>query len=231
MTESISKMLNDIKSQGRTVLTYEESRKVMELAGLPLNKMVIAKDLNDCIVKANEIGYPIVLKVISEDVLHKTEVGGVKVGIKTEEELRAAQLEMEKNVLKHYPNAKIEGYSIEEMVKGVELLIGQTTDIQFGKMLALGIGGIFVEIYKDVAFRLIPINESDVKEMYHEIVGRKMFEGFRGMPKIDMDELTTVLMNISKLVETNSIIKEMDLNPVMVTEKGLVVIDARIILE
>jgi len=117
------------------------------------------------------------------------------------------------------------------MVTGVEVLIGQTTDPQFGKMIAFGIGGIFVEVYKDVSFRLIPISENDVEEMYCEIKGRKMLEGFRGMPALKMDDLKSLLLNISKLVENHPEIKEMDLNPVMVTKEGLKAIDARIILE
>ncbi|MHA1303976.1 MAG: acetate--CoA ligase family protein, partial [Candidatus Heimdallarchaeaceae archaeon] len=198
---------------------------------IPLNKMEFAINLEECIEKAKEVGYPIVLKIISKDVIHKTEAGGVKVGIKSEEELMTAYEEMMKSVKEHYPEAKIEGVSIEEMVEGVEVLVGQTTDPQFGKMIAFGIGGIYVEVYKDVSFRLIPITEADVREMYAEIKGRKMLEGFRGKPAINLDELTELLLNISKLVEENPIIKEMDLNPVMVTEEGLKAIDARIILE
>ncbi|MHA1399006.1 MAG: acetate--CoA ligase family protein [Candidatus Heimdallarchaeaceae archaeon] len=231
MSEEIKTILREIKEQGRTVLTYEESRKVMELASIPLNKMEFAINLEECIEKAKEVGYPIVLKIISKDVIHKTEAGGVKVGIKSEEELMTAYEEMMKSVKEHYPEAKIEGVSIEEMVEGVEVLVGQTTDPQFGKMIAFGIGGIYVEVYKDVSFRLIPITEADVREMYAEIKGRKMLEGFRGKPAINLDELTELLLNISKLVEENPIIKEMDLNPVMVTEEGLKAIDARIILE
>ena len=135
------------------------------------------------------------------------------------------------NIKKHYPTAKIDGVSIEEMVKGTEILIGSMTDTQFGKMIALGIGGIFTEIYKDVTFRLIPITKDDVKEMMNEIKGKKIFEGFRGLPQVKTEELTNLMLKISKLVEENPIIKEMDLNPVVATEKGLITIDARIILE
>lgn len=227
----IELILDEVKRQKRIVLTYEESRKVMELSGIPLNKMKVAKDLEESIQQANEVGYPIVLKVISEDVIHKSDSGGVKVGIKSDQELSKSYQEMMDRVLSFYPDAKIEGVSVEEMVSGVEILIGTNTDLQFGKMIALGIGGIFVEVYKDVSFRLIPVSSKDVHDMIDEIKGKSMFDGFRGLPKVNLDELTSLILTISKLIENYPIIFEMDLNPVVATEGGLRVIDARIILE
>lgn len=231
MRVEIKKLLEEIKDQGREVLTYEESRKIIDLAGLPLNKMALATNAEESIEKAREVGYPIALKIISEDVIHKSDAGGVKVGIKSDEELKKSYEDMMISIKKHYPTAKIDGVSIEEMVKGTEVLIGSMTDRQFGKMIALGIGGIFTEIYKDVTFRLIPITKEDVKEMMNEIKGKKIFEGFRGLPQVKKEELTNLMLKISKLIEENPIIKELDLNPVVATEKGLITIDARIILE
>ena len=228
---NIKSFLENAKMNNKTILNYEESRKIMELAGIPLNKMKFAKDIEESILKAEEVGYPVVLKVISEDVIHKSDSGGVKVGINSEEELIGSYTEMMESVLSFYPNAKIEGVSIEEMVSGVELLIGTNTDEQFGKMIAFGIGGVFVEVYKDVSFRLIPVSLKDVQNMIDEIEGKIMFDGFRGMPKVNIDELTTLILNVSKLVETYPIILEMDLNPVVATRDGLKAIDARIILK
>ncbi len=229
--DRIESIFEDVGNQKRTVLNYEESRKVMELAGIPLNKMMVAKNLEASIQLANEVGYPIVLKVISEDVIHKSDSGGVKVGIKSDEELSKSYQEMMENVLSSYPDAKIEGVSVEEMVSGVELLIGTNTDSQFGKMIALGIGGIFVELYKDISFKLIPVSSKDIQDMIDEIKGKAMFDGFRGLPKVNLDELTSLILTISKLIEDHPVIFEMDLNPVVATENGLRVIDARIILE
>lgn len=231
MSSEITELLKKIKEQGRKVLTYEESRKIMKLAGIPLNQMEFATTEEECIAKANEIGYPVVLKIVSEDVIHKSDAGGVKVGIKSENELKQAYKEMYESVLKHYPDAKIDGVSVEEMVSGAEILIGTMTDMQFGKMIALGVGGIFTELYKDVTFRLIPITESDVEEMMQEIKGKKLFEGYRGLPAVDKKQLKEIMLKISSLVENNPIIKEMDLNPVVATKEGLKAIDARIILE
>ncbi len=227
----IESIFENVRNQKRTVLNYEESRKVMELAGIPLNKMKVAKNLEASIQRANEVGYPIVLKIISEDVIHKSDSGGVKVGIKSDDELSKSYQEMMKSVLSFYPNAKIDGVSVEEKASGVELLIGTNTDSQFGKMIALGIGGIFVEVYKDVSFRLIPVSSKDVRDMINEIKGKAMFDGFRGLPKVNLEELISLILIVSKLIENYPIIFEMDLNPVVATENGLRAIDARIILE
>jgi acyl-CoA synthetase (NDP forming) len=231
MSNEINLLLNQTIEQNRTTLTYQESREILELAGISLNKMHMAKTLEDGIEKAEELGYPVVLKVVSEDVIHKSDSGGVKVGINSENELREAYEEMMLSVKRHYPDSEIDGVSIEEMVKGVELLIGINTDPQFGKMIAFGIGGIFVEVYKDVSFRLIPITKQDVEEMIDEIEGKKILDGYRGMPAVDKEELILLILKISKLIEENPSIKEMDLNPVVGTEEGLKAIDARIILE
>ena len=231
MSDGISHILEKSISEARNILTYEESRSVLKKAGFPLNKMKFAKNTEECVFQASEIGYPVVLKVVSEDVLHKSDSGGVKIGIKSDEELRIAIEEMIVSVKNHYPNAVIKGFSIEEMVKGVELLVGTNTDEQFGKMIAFGIGGIFVEIYKDVVFRLIPVSKNDAEEMISEIKGKEMLNGFRGYPKVDKIELIDFILKVSQLIETHPNIKEMDLNPVVATTNGLKAIDARIILE
>ena len=231
MNSEISELLSQIKKSDRKILTYEESRKIMDLAGIPLNKMLLATNLEEGIEKAKEIGYPIVLKIISEDVIHKSDSGGVQIGINSEDDMKTAYNNMMRSVTSYYPDAKIEGISVEEMVTGVELLVGTSTDSQFGKMIAFGIGGVFVEVYKDVSFRLIPVTEQDIKEMIDEIEGKTILNGFRGMPAVDKEELISIMLKASKLVENNLIIKEMDLNPIVATEQGLKAIDARIILE
>ena len=231
MSTEIAKIIERCQLEGRKILTYEESRNVMHNAGFPLNRMTVAKDLEGCINKSEEIGFPLVLKVVSEDVLHKSDSGGVKVGIQSIEDLKKAFNEMNINVKNHYPEAEIESYSLEEMVEGVELLVGTNTDEQFGKMIAFGIGGIFVEVYKDVSFRLIPVTKRDVLEMIGEIEGKKLFKGYRGKPQVDQSELVAFILRVSELIEKYPQIKEMDLNPVVATTEGLKAIDARIILE
>ena len=231
MNRNVKQILTQAKTQNRTILNYKESRKIMELTSIPLNKMELAKGLEESLLKANEIGFPIVLKIVSEDVVHKSDAGGVKIGINSNSELETAYNEMMLSIKEFYPEAQIDGVSIEEMVEGVELLIGTNTDEQFGKMIAFGVGGIFVEVYKDISFRLIPVYEEDIKEMISEIKGNKILEGFRGMPAVNKEELISLMLRISKLIEENLTIKELDLNPVVATEDGLKAIDARIILE
>ena len=231
MSEEISSILKRIKDLNREILTYDDSRRIMELAGIPLNKMRLATNLKEGIEKANKLGYPVVLKIVSADVIHKSDSGGVKIGINSEDVLRESFEDMMQSVKDYYPDAKIEGVSIEEMVKGVELLIGINTDLQFGKMIAFGIGGVFVEVYKDVSFRLIPVTKQDIEEMIDEIEGKKILDGYRGMPVVNKEELVLLILKISKIIEENPSIKEMDLNPVVGTEDGLKVIDARIVLE
>jgi succinyl-CoA synthetase beta subunit len=171
-----------------------------------------------------------VMKIVSPDIIHKTEVGVVRVGLKDEAETSAAFDAMVASVLSKRPDARIRGVVVEEMVQGTELIIGSSCDPQFGRMLMFGMGGVFVEVYKDVSFRLVPISEFDAREMIEEIRGKAIFEGARGHPKADKQLLAKVLVDISSGIGRFPDIEELDINPLMVTEKGLVAVDARVIL-
>jgi succinyl-CoA synthetase beta subunit len=138
---------------------------------------------------------------------------------------------MIKRARKISPTCEIKGISIEEMVEGPEFIIGVTKDSQFGPMIMFGVGGIFVEVYKDVAFRLIPISETDAKDMLNELRGKELMNGIRGMPKGDPDELAHILIRVSNLIEMYNQIKEIDINPLILTRNGAKAVDARIILE
>jgi acyl-CoA synthetase (NDP forming) len=229
--EKISKQLTDAVNSGKSVLTLEESRNMMELTGIPLNKSGLAASEEDAVKIAKEIGYPIVMKIVSPQVIHKTEVGGVVVNIGSDDELRKAYNDMLKRIKSKVPKANIEGVLLEEMVKGTELIVGTTIDPQFGHMIMFGIGGIFVEVYKDVSFRLIPITDGDAKDMLNEIKGKAILEGVRGLPKASTEQLVDILLKISNLIDTHPEINEMDINPLIVTERGLVAVDARVILK
>ena len=128
------------------------------------------------------------------------------------------------------PDAEITGILVEEMVHGTEFIVGTTVDPQFGPMIMFGVGGIFVEVYKDVSFRLVPITSGDAKDMLKEIKGKALLNGVRGLPEADSEQLVNILMNISELMDNNPDIKEMDINPLIITKKGAIVADARIIL-
>jgi acyl-CoA synthetase (NDP forming) len=202
----------------------------MEMSGIPFNKSGFATTEDEAVKVAEDIGYPVVLKIVSPQVVHKTESGGVKIGIEDEKDLRKAYNDIMTSVKEKVPDADIKGISIDEMVKGTELIIGTTMDPQFGHMIMFGIGGIFVEIYEDVSFRLVPITAGDAMDMLDEIKGRPLLEGARGLPKADDKQLVDILLKVSELVEKHPDIQEMDLNPLMITERGVLAVDARVIL-
>jgi acyl-CoA synthetase (NDP forming) len=214
----------------RDVLTVEESRKVMELSGIPINSSELATTEDDAVRIANQIGYPLVLKIVSPQVIHKTEVGGVVINVSSEEEVRKVYNELIDRTKEKIPDAVIDGILIEEMVKGTELIVGTTEDPQFGPMIMFGVGGIFVEVYKDVSFRLVPITNGDAKDMLTEIKGKALLNGVRGLPQADAEQLTKILMKVSELVTTYPEIKEMDINPLIITKDGAIAADARIVL-
>jgi acyl-CoA synthetase (NDP forming) len=226
----ISKYIDTAVKRGKSVLTLEESRAVMELSGIPFNKSGLAKSEKEAVKQAVKIGFPLVMKIVSRQVIHKTEAGGVKVGISSVNEVQKGWKEIIKSVKKKVPDAEIDGILLEEMVNGTELIVGTTTDPQFGPMIMFGIGGIFVEVYKDVSFRLIPITSGDAKDMLNEIKGKPILEGIRGLPVADPEKLVNVLMSASELVHKYPMIAEMDINPLIITERGPVAVDARIVL-
>jgi acetyl-CoA synthetase (ADP-forming) len=217
-------------AEGRKVLDVHESRQVLLDMGVPMNRSALAADREAAVKAASDIGFPVVMKIVSPDIIHKTEVGGVKVGLRDAGETGAAFDAMMASVRAKRPEARVRGVVVEEMAKGTELIIGGSCDPQFGRMLMFGMGGVFVEVYKDVSFRLVPISAFDAREMIEEIRGKAIFEGARGFPKADKSELVKVLVDISTGMARHPDIEELDINPMMVTEKGLVAVDARVIL-
>jgi acetyl-CoA synthetase (ADP-forming) len=226
----ISNYLTEVMKDQRNVLTLEESRKVFEHWGIPVNKSSLATTVEEAVKQAGEIGFPVVMKIVSPQVIHKTEVGGVRVNVNSEDEVRKIYSELIDGTKQKMPEAEITGVLIEEMVKGTEFIIGTTEDPQFGQMIMFGVGGIFVEVYKDVSFRLIPITTGDAYDMLEEIKGKALLTGVRGLPEADSKQLVNILMKVSELVKNNPEIKEMDINPLMITNTGAVAADARILL-
>ena len=226
----ISEMISAALDNGKKVFNLEESREIMELAGIPFNKCGLAGNADEAVELANSIGYPIVMKIVSPQVIHKTEVGGVRVNVGSADEVRSTFDDIVKGVREKVPEAEINGILMEEMASGTELIVGTTTDLQFGPMIMFGIGGIFVEVYKDVSFRLIPINRGDALEMMGEIKGKVLLTGIRGLPGAEPEELVDILVKVSRLIENNPEIDEMDINPLLITPKGVMAVDARVLL-
>jgi len=174
----------------------------------------------------------VVIKIVSPDIIHKFDVGGVVLNLKSSEEVKEACNRMLMNVKKHKPDAKIVGILVQEMIPpSTEIIVGATKDPQFGPALMFGLGGIFVEVLKDVSFRIAPITRSDAKEMITEVKGYPVLKGYRGQPPADINAIVEILLNTSRLVMDYPEIKELDLNPILVYEKGAKTVDARIILE
>ncbi|NOQ56228.1 MAG: acetyl-CoA synthetase [Nanohaloarchaea archaeon] len=213
------------------LITEHESKKLFSSYGLNVTREFVAKDRHEASAYAGRIGYPVVMKVISAEIVHKTDSGGVVLNIhNSADALKAYDLIM-KNVSKSNPHAKIDGVIVEEQVQGHELIIGSKVDPQFGPVIMVGIGGIFVEVLKDVAFRVIPITEKDAGEMLHELKSFSVLEGVRGQPKANISKIKKAMVSVSRLVKDNPDIQELDINPLMVDSKRAVVADARIIVD
>jgi len=201
-----------------------DAKRIFDLAGIPVPNFHLATTIEDAVQAAGKIGYPVVAKAVSPAVIHKTDVDGVAVGVKTDDEIQAVF-----DRFKRFEQFK--GMLVEEMVAGVELIVGAKIDYQFGPVVLLGIGGIGVELYGDTAVRMAPVIEQDVHSMVHQLKGRQVLKGFRGSKPVDMKSLGDLVVRFSELImDLETRITSIDLNPVMCTSEGCIVADARIML-
>lgn len=225
---NISELLKNKLESNQTVLTEFESKNLLKEIGIPIPDHELATNKEETLTIAKRIGFPVVLKLMAEDIVHKSDTGAVKLNIKNEDETAQAYDELMK-----IPSQSEKSISVQKMADEpiTELIIGMTTDAQFGPALMFGIGGILVELLEDVSFRIAPITEYDAREQIHEIKGFPILDGYRGKPKADIDAIVDTLLKISDLVTKYEEINEMDLNPVFIYEKGLICVDARIILK
>lgn len=224
-------ILSQARKEGRKALLETEAKTICAEYGIPVTRFKLAKSEAEAAKFAEQIGYPIVLKIVSPDIIHKSDVGGVKVNLKDADEVRNAYGQILENVRKHNAAAKIVGVSVQEMAPpSTEVIVGAIKDPQFGPSLMFGLGGIFVELLKDVTFRVAPITEQDAQEMITEVKAYPLLKGYRNVPPTDTDAIVKILLSTSKLVMDHQEIGELDLNPVIVYEKGAITVDARIIL-
>ena len=227
----IDKIFQVAKAENRNFLFEHEAKMLCGLYGVPITKIEVAKTEDAAVAAAKRIGFPIVLKIVSPQVLHKSDAGGVVVGVNDEKGIREGYQKIVANIKKNVPTAVIEGILVQEMApKGTEIIIGSTVDPTFGPTIMFGLGGIFVEILKDVSFRLAPITKEDAWEMLDEIKAKKMLDGPRGTAKADKEAIVATLLSVSKMLMECPEIKELDMNPLLVYEKGARAVDARIIL-
>ena len=220
------------RKERRSILTEFESKKVLRQVGIPVVETRLAENLKEAVSVSKRLGFPVVLKIVSPDVVHKTDSGGVKLGLRSASEVKKAYNEILQSVRKKHPRALIHGVSIQKMVRpGTEVIIGTSKDPQFGPVVMFGVGGIFVELLKDVSFRIIPVNRKDAQEMIQEIKGFPLLQGYRGKEPANIPALIEMILRISRFINENPQIKEMELNPVFAYKDKALAVDARIVLE
>ncbi|MBM3140900.1 MAG: acetyl-CoA synthetase [Chloroflexi bacterium] len=219
------------RAEGRTLLTEVESKQLLQAAGIPVTEARLATTAKQAATVAAEIGFPIVMKILSPDIAHKSDVGGVALGLANATAVRRAYSEMMAKVRAAAPGARIDGVSVQrQATPGTEVIVGATTDPQFGPVMMFGLGGVFVEVLKDVSFRIVPLEPRDARQMIREINGFPILEGVRGKPGADLAALERLILQVSRFVWERREIQELDLNPVFAYPDGAVAVDARVVL-
>ncbi len=227
-----SAIIAKARSENRRYLLEHEAKRLLRMHDVSAHQDELARTADEAAEIAEQIGGEVVLKIVSPDILHKSDAGGVKVRLKTETEIRKAFKEIMASVQRYRPLADIRGVLVAPMAReGIEVIIGTKLDDQFGPVIMYGLGGVMVEILKDVTFRVLPISPNSAKKMIDEIKAAPLLNGFRGIPACDKKAMRRLLLKCSEIVESYPDIEEMDLNPVIVHEKGLSIVDARIILK
>lgn len=228
---SFESVLAQARAEGRTLLNEVEAKSLLKDAGVPVATTTLAATRAQAQAQAESAGYPVVLKVVSPDIAHKSDVGGVKLNLKDKDAVGAAFDEIVANSKKAVADARIAGVAVQHMApQGTEVIVGMTTDAQFGPVMMFGLGGIMVEVLKDVSFRLVPLAEKDADQMINEIKGRPVLEGVRGQPAADLKALRTTILKVSEFVQKHPEVRELDLNPVFAYPDGALAVDARIVV-
>src|ERR1700754_4235534 len=211
--DAVRKVLDAVKADKRTSLTAPEGKLVCDAYGIPVPKEGVAKSAAEAVKLASGMGFPVVMKIVSPDILHKTEAGGVMVGVKTAEDVEKNYATILANAKKYKADAKIEGIQVQQMLLGgQEVIIGAVTDGSFGKLVAFGLGGVLVEVLKDITFRLAPATKEDALSMLDGIQAHEMLKGVRGSDPVDREALASMIVRVSELVSEFPEIGELDLN-------------------
>src|SRR6202163_2128363 len=230
--DAVRKILDAVKADKRTSLTGPEGKLVCAAYGIPVPKEGVAKSASEASKIATDMGFPVVMKIVSPDILHKTEAGGVMVGVKTADDAEKSYAAILANAKKYKSDARIEGIQVQQMLLGgQEVIIGAVTDGSFGKLVAFGLGGVLVEVLKDITFRLAPATKQDALSMLDGIQAHEMLKGVRGSDPANRDAIANIIVNVSTLITDFPEIAEMDLNPVFATKDGAIAADVRIVLD
>ncbi|MEJ7669375.1 MAG: acetate--CoA ligase family protein [Casimicrobiaceae bacterium] len=229
---SVRRILDKAKAEGRTSLTAPEGKLVCDAYGIAVPKEGVATSAAEASQLASGMGFPVVLKIVSPTILHKTEAGGVLVGVRTKDDVERGYTTIMENAKKHDPKADLLGVQVQQMLSGgQEVIIGAVTDPSFGKLVAFGLGGILVEVMKDITFRLAPASREDALSMLDGIAAAEILKGVRGADPVNRDALATLIQNVSQLISDFPEISEMDLNPVFATKSGATAADVRIVVD
>src|SRR6476646_5164676 len=229
---AVRSIIDKVKSEGRTSLTAPEGKLVCDAYGIPVPQEGVAKSAAEAAKLAAGMGFPVVLKIVSPEILHKTEAGGVLVGIKSAADVEQGSATIMANAKKYNDKATLAGVQVQQMLQGgQEVIIGAVTDPSFGKLVAFGLGGILVEVLKDATFRLAPATNDDALSMLDSIAAAEMLKGVRGAAGVNRDALATMIQRVSELVRACPEISELDLNPVFATDKGATAADVRIVID
>ena len=227
----IRSLIRDARTAQRRVLGEIESKRVVEAAGIPVVPTRLARSADGARFIAHELGFPAVLKLVSPDVIHKSDVRGVKLGLADEDAVAGAFEEMRQAAEGAASPAHFEGVAVQPMAPaGLELLLGAFRDAQFGPVISFGLGGILVEVYEDVALRVAPLRPVDAAEMVGEIRATRLLAGFRGRPAVHRAAIEHALLQLSELMLSNPDVAELDLNPVIAYSERIVAVDARVVL-
>jgi len=225
-------LIEHARQQGRTLLTELESKQVLHDLGIPTTLGQLTTSEEEAVRAAEAMGYPVVLKIASPDIVHKSDVGGVTLHLQDGDAVRQAFRAMQQSIAAQAPGARVDGISVQPMAApGVEVIIGMSKDATFGPVLMFGLGGVLVEVLKDVTFRIVPLSQRDAREMIHDIQGFPVLAGYRGAAPADLEALQHILLTLSAFVAQTPEIKEIDLNPIYAYAQGALAVDARVLLE
>ena len=229
--KTLRALIDNARSAGRVALGAPEAQLFCDRYGIFTPKQGLAKTSTEAVKLAGRFGFPVVLKIVSDDILHKTEAGGVITGVGSAAEVRRSFDELIKNAKRYRKNAAIQGVQVQQMLKGgQEVMVGAVTDPSFGKLIAFGLGGVLVEVIKDITFRLAPVGKKDAMSMLDSVGASEVLRGVRGQKGVDRAALADIICKVSKLVNDFPEIHEVDLNPIFATEKGAHAVDVRIVL-
>jgi acetyl coenzyme A synthetase (ADP forming)-like protein len=230
--QKVRQVLDSVKAAGRDSLTAPEGKLVCDAYGIAVPKEGVAASAADAAKHASSMGFTVVMKIVSPDILHKTEAGGVIVGVKSADEASKGYETILANAKKYKADAQVVGVQVQQMIQGgQEVIVGAVTDGSFGKLVAFGLGGVLVEVLKDITFRLAPATREDALSMLDGIQAAEMLKGVRGGEAVNRDALAALIVGVSELVSDFPEISEMDLNPVFATKEGAIAADVRIVVD